>query len=430
MFKPLIRLAALALTGACATALFAQSEPLSDYDAEIAQIAAAPAVADALSRLEPIHEARLADLVTLTEIPAPPFGEEARGASFAEMIRATGFGEVSIDEVGNVIARRAGAGEGSLMVVAHLDTVFPPETDVSVAVQGNRYVAPGIGDDTRGLVMLLELASAIAGADIRTEADLVFIGNVGEEGPGDLRGTRHLFRDGANRPDSFIAIDGGNQSRLVTSAVGSNRYKVTFHGQGGHSWGDFGAANPHIASGRAIAHFAEAARPITLEGPRSSFSIGRVGGGTSVNSIPYESWFEVDMRSGNPGKIEALDAAFRAAVQQGLDEENAQRTVNEPLTVEIEPIGVRPAGEGDADWPLVQRAVAVLRSGGIEAQMSASSTDANVPISLGIPAITISRCGTSERAHSLDEFWVDDGTVAACTGRALLLIFAEAGFAG
>ncbi|MGP1283257.1 MAG: M20/M25/M40 family metallo-hydrolase [Parasphingopyxis sp.] len=398
------------------------------YATELAALRADPQMEAAFAHIAGNHEARLRDLVTLTEIPAPPFAEEARGAAFADMMRATGFGEVTVDEVGNVVVRRAGAaGAGSVMMVAHLDTVFPAETDVTVRIEGNRYTAPGIGDNTRGAIMMLELASAIAAADIRTEKDIILVGNVGEEGLGDLRGVRHLFRDGAARPESFIAIDGGDEARLVISAVGSNRYRVTFNGPGGHSWGDFGDGNPHHAAARAITRFVNAARPITQEGPRSSYNIGRTGGGTSVNSIPFESWFEVDMRSGNPEKLAALDAVFQRAMIDGLEAENAVRGDGDLLTVEIEAIGQRPAGEGDPAAPLVQRAQALLQAVDIEPQLVASSTDANIPISLGIPAITISRCGTSARAHSLDEYWIDDGDVPACTMRGLTLLVAEAG---
>jgi len=376
------------------------------------------------------HEAALQDLITLTQVPGPPFAEEARAAVFADMMRETGFGEVSIDEVGNVVARRAGtAGSHSVMMVAHLDTVFPVETDVTVRIEGNRYTAPGIGDNTRGAIMLLQLASAIAATEIGTLGDIILVGNVGEEGLGDLRGVRHLFRDGAEHPDVFIAIDGGSEARLVTSAVGSTRYRVTFNGPGGHSWGDFGDGNPHQASARAITRFVNAARPITQDGPRSSYSIGRMGGGTSVNSIPFESWFEVDMRSGDPGKLVALDAVFQQAMTDGLDAENAVRGDGELLTVEIDPIGRRPAGETDPMSPLVQRAQMLLWADGITPELSASSTDSNIAMSLGIPAITISRCGVSARAHSLDEYWEDNGTVPACTMRGLTLLIAEAGLA-
>lgn len=401
------------------------------YRSQIADLRDDARMAAAFAHIAAGHEEHLQKLVTLTEVPAPPFAEEARAAVFADMMRATGFGEVTIDDVGNVVARRPGAASPrSVMMVAHLDTVFPAGTDVTVQVEGNRYTAPGIGDNTRGAVMLLQIASAIAAADIRTRADIILVGNVGEEGLGDLRGVRHLFREEANRPDSFIAIDGGDDARLVTRAVGSTRFRVTLNGPGGHSWGDFGDANPHHASARAITRFVNAARPITQDGPRASYNIGRSGGGTSVNSIPFESWFEVDMRSADPAKVEALVAVFQQAMADGLEAENAIRGDSDPLTMTIEPIGSRPAGESDPMQPLVQRARALLEADGITPVLTASSTDSNIPISLGIPAITISRCGMSARAHSLDEYWEDDDTVPACTMRGLALLIAEAELAG
>ncbi len=421
---------AVAFAGTVPAAEAHQSAESSQYDTELESLVGDPRVVAASEHIASDHDSRLDDLVALNEIPAPPFAEEARAAAFADMMRATGFGEVTIDEVGNVVARREGTSERSVMMVAHIDTVFPADTDVGVTVDGNRYTAPGIGDNTRGAIMLLEIASAIAEADIRTDADIALVGNVGEEGLGDLRGVRHLFREGAERPDSFIAIDGGDESRIINSAVGSNRYKVTFNGQGGHSWSDFGAANPHHAAARAITHFADAALPVTQEGERSSFSVGRIGGGTSVNSIPFESWFEVDMRSGDPERLAALDEVFQEAMQQGLSDENETLTRNEPLTVAIEPIGRRPAGRGDANAPLLLRAQAAMRSDGLEPQLSASSTDSNIPISLGIPAITISRCGESGRAHSLDEYWIDNENVVPCTVRGMRILLLEAELAG
>lgn len=399
----------------------------ADYRAEIENLRDDARMSAAFAHISENHAANLQNMVRLNEVPAPPFAEEARAQVFADMMRATGFGEVTIDEVGNVIAHRPGtAATRSVMMVAHLDTVFPAGTDVTVQVEGNRYTAPGIGDNTRGAIMLLEIASAIAAADLRTQGDIVLVGNVGEEGLGDLRGVRHLFREEEDRPDSFIAIDGGDDARLVTSAVGSTRFRVSFNGPGGHSWGDFGDPNPHHASARAIEGFVNAARPITQEGPRASYNIGRTGGGTSVNSIPFESWFEVDMRSGDPAKLEALEAAFQQAMTGGLEAENAVRGDSEPLTLTIEPIGSRPAGATDPASPLVQRASALLEADGLMPVLTASSTDSNIPISLGIPALTISRCGTSARAHSLDEYWENDETVPACTMRGLALLVAEA----
>ena len=422
-------LAALPFAPAAAIQGDRASQP-SVSEGEIAQMREDPRIVAAFAHLNATHEARIADMITLNEVPAPPFGEEARAAVFAEMMQATGFGEVHIDEVGNVVARRDGSiGARTVMVAAHIDTVFPIETDVTVRVEGNRYTAPGIGDNTRGAIMLLQFASAIATANIVTEANIVLVGNIGEEGLGDLRGVRHLFRDGVDHPDAFIAIDGGNDARLVTSAVGSNRYRVTMQGPGGHSWGDFGDGNPHHAAARAITRFVNAARPITQDGPRSSYNIGRVGGGTSVNSIPFESWFEVDMRSGNPEKLAALDAVFHQAMADGLAAENAVRGDGELLTMDVAAIGQRPAGEGEINVPLVQRARLLLQAEGIEGRLVASSTDSNIPISLGIPAITITRCGISRGAHSLNEYWEDDGNVPACTMRGLMLLVGEAGLA-
>lgn len=406
------------------------AEPEARYVADAAALRADAGVQRAFAAIESGHDAALADLVALNQIPAPPFGEGPRGEAFAELLRATGFGEVTIDEVGNVIARREGTGARAVMVAAHLDTVFSAETDVTVRIEGDRYTAPGIGDNTRGLVMMLEMARAIAAADIRTEADILLIGNVGEEGLGDLRGVRHLFREGAPRPDSFIAIDGGDDNRLVYGGVGSNRYRVTFRGPGGHSWGAFGTGNTHHAAARAITAFVETAAPLAAEGPKSSYNVGRIGGGTSVNSIPFETWFEVDMRSGDPVQLAELDGAFQAAMQAGLAAENAALDRGDPLTVEIENIGQRPAGRGDATAPLVQRAVAAMRARDLAPELTISSTDANVPISLGIPAITISRCGESGRSHSLDEYWVDSETTVACTQTGLAILLAEAELAG
>ena len=382
------------------------------------------AFADILSH----RQENIDTLIELTEIPAPPFGEETRGKHLAKLFKAAGLNDVEIDEVGNVIARRPGTrGEKTIAMVAHIDTVFPIETNVKVRKEGDTYYAPGIGDNTQGIVLMLSIIKAMRAQNIETEEDLLFIGNVGEEGLGDLRGVKHLYREGAEPIDSMIAIDGGGNGRLIYGAVGSYRYRVTFKGRGGHSWGDFGAANPHHALARAIENFAELAPEVTSEGERSSFSVGRIGGGTSVNSIPFESWMEVDMRSGNVDKIDAIDAIFKKAVQDGLDEENAARKLGPALSVEIKPVGLRPAGKGDPKQPLVQHAMAAMDSFGFQPQLSISSTDANIPISLGKPAITIGRGGISRGAHGLDESWQDKDSHIAIQ-IALLTLLAEAGF--
>ncbi|WP_036766623.1 M20/M25/M40 family metallo-hydrolase [Parvularcula oceani] len=407
----------------------AQEVPAEDhYAEEIARLTGEDAVQEAFAAIDAMRERSIADLIEIVETPAPPFKEEARGELVARMFEETGFGDVSVDEVGNVIARREGrSGERSVAVLAHIDTVFPEGTDVTVTREGNTFTAPGIGDNARGVVLLLELARAIEAADIETEADILLVGNVGEEGLGDLRGVKHLFREGADHPDAVLAIDGSDLSRLVTAAVGSNRYRVTYKGPGGHSWSDFGAPNPHHALGRAIAYLDEMALPVTQEGPKSSYSVGRISGGTSVNSIPFESTMEVDMRSGDPERLALVDAAFQEAMERALEVENREATQGEPLTLTVEPIGKRPAAKGDLSAPLVQHALAALRSEGIQPTPAASSTDANLPLSLGVPAVTMARGGISEGAHSAAESWTDEDTARA-TRAALLTLLAEAGY--
>jgi len=349
------------------------------------------------------------DLIELTEIPAPPFQEQVRGERFKEMLIASGLTDVVVDEVGNVIGRRAGQkGKRTVVLSAHLDTVFPADTDVTVRFDGDRMLAPGIGDNTRGLVTLLAVLRAMKHADVQTDADVWFVGNVGEEGLGDLRGVKHLFRQGADKIDSLIAIDGGRSNRIVFGGVGSHRYRVTYRGPGGHSWGAFGLVNPHHALGRAIAIFDANAPRITKEGEKTSYNIGRIGGGTSINSIPFESWAEIDMRSGDQTKLDQIDAVLQASVQQALREENQGRTSGPKLSVEVERVGTRPAAQGNADTPLVQRSMAATRAFNIEPELAISSTDANLPISKGIPAVTMSRGGRGDNAHSPDEWWSND----------------------
>jgi acetylornithine deacetylase/succinyl-diaminopimelate desuccinylase-like protein len=376
------------------------------YLSEIEQLLAADQIQLAMQHIIDLEKTSLQDLIELTQIPAPPFAEEERGLRFAEMLREAGLEQVSIDEVGNVIGIRPGRSKQRVVAyAAHLDTVFPAGTDVTVRQQGERLYAPGIGDNTRGLVVVLNVLRALQFANIQTEAELLFIGNVGEEGLGDLRGVKHLFRPDAKAIDAFIGVDGGDMQRLVYGGVGSHRYKVVFQGPGGHSWGAFGSAHPHHALAHAIALFDQAADPITRSGPKSSYSTGRIGGGTSVNSIPFESWAEVDIRSGDQQKIDILDAALQEAISTALAEENAKRREGPELTVHVEQVGKRPAASGDLHAPLPQRAMAAMRSLGLQTEATLSSTDANLPLSLGIPAITMSRGGLSGDAHSPGEWW-------------------------
>ena len=422
--KMIIRLALAASFVACPLVAAAQ-----DATAAIDAVARTEKVRAALEQVVAMDEQLVEDLIELTEIPAPPFGEEQRGERFAEMLAAAGLTDVMTDTVGNVIGRRPGrSGERVIAISAHLDTVFPIDTDVTVRIEGDTYTAPGIGDNTRGLVVLLGILRAMQATEIETEADVLFIGNVGEEGLGDLRGVKHLFREGGPRIDTLIAVDGGGTRRLVWGGVGSHRYRVTFKGPGGHSWSAFGTANPHHALGRAIANFDNAAPEVTSTEPKTSYNIGRIGGGTSINSVPFESWMEVDMRSGSQDKLDAIDAVLQRAVQAALREENAARTEGDPLTVDVERVGTRPAAKGDAESGLVQRAAAAIRWTGLEPDLRISSTDANHPISLGIPAITLSRGGISSDSHALTESWENKDSHLALQ-ISMLTLLSEAGLA-
>ena len=413
--------------------LSAQDQPtpqiLPEFVAEIAALRENLRVQSAVEHVVTIEPQSRSDLIELTEIPAPTFEEQARAEHFAEMLRESGLSNVSIDAVGNVIGFRPGRdGSRTVAISAHLDTVFSAETDVTVRFEDGKMYAPGIGDNSRGLVAVLGVLRALEHAAIQTRADVWFIGNVGEEGLGDLRGVKHLFRDGADRIDSIIVIDGGEPGRIVHGGVGSHRYRVTFKGPGGHSWSAFGLANPHHALGRAIRNLDENAPSVTTSGDKTSYNIGRIGGGTSINSIPAESWMEVDMRSGNQTKLDEIDTVLHDAISRALNEENAARLDGPELTVDVERVGTRPAALGDADSDLVQRSLAGLAAFDIEPFLAISSTDANLPISIGIPAVTIGRGGIGENAHSVDEWWQNENGHVGIQA-ALITLLAEAGLA-
>jgi len=418
--------ALLVFAGVAVSPLAAQTP--AEYDAQIESLMNHPAVRQALESIEATDEQTMADLMTLTQIPAPPFMEEERGLAFLGMMRDLGVDSAWVDEVGNVIGLRRGTGTGEVLAIAgHLDTVFPPETDVSITQRGDTLFAPGIADDTRGLATVLAVLRAMNSADIRTEGDILFIGNVGEEGIGDLRGMKHLFRDGGPRIDRFISVDGTGASGITHMGLGSHRYRVTFNGPGGHSWGAFGLANPAHALGRAIRYFQDGADPYVRGAPfRTSYNVGRIGGGTSVNSVPFESWMEIDMRSEGVETLLRVDGILQGAMVRALAEENALRQRGEPLTVDIEMIGNRPSGEVAQDDPFVQQAAAATRVLGMEPSFGRSSTDSNIPISMGIPAITIGGGGQGVGAHSLDEWFRNvDGAVGV--QRVMLIVLAQVG---
>jgi len=420
---------------ALAAVLVAGLSPLSAqnlapaYAQEARELAVHPQVAEALEIAEQLDAWSLDRLIELTEIPAPPFLEKARGQRFAELLNQFGADSVWTDPEGNVIGLRRGrGGERTIGFGGHLDTVFPEGTDVTVRQVGDTLFAPGIGDDTRGLVVVLTALRAMEDAGVETQDDVLFVGVVGEEGLGDLRGMKHLFREANEAPDVWIDVDGGGLSRLVTMGLGSVRYRITFSGPGGHSWGAFGLPNPAHAMSRAVRYFQDVADTLTRSGPRTSYNVGRIGGGTSVNSIPAETWMEVDMRSESPESLDRIEQVFLEAMNRALDEENQLRRTGPALTVDNRKVGDRPSGSLESSIPLIQRALATTEVFGVKGELARSSTDSNIPIALGVPAVTIGRGGVGGEGHSPGEWWINrDGYLAI--QRALLLVVAEAGLA-
>lgn len=420
-------IAAFAISIICVAAQ--AQEKAFDYEKDIAKLTKQKSIIQAFKIIDELEPQTMKDLILLTEIPAPPFMETERGQQFKKMLEQAGADKVWIDEEGNVIALRKGKTGGRVVALdAHLDTVFPEGTDVKVKMSGDTLKAPGIGDDTRGLAVIIAVLKAMEKASVETNADLLLIGSVGEEGLGDLRGMKHIFEKSDLKINSWISIDGGEIGRMTTGGLGSIRYKVTFNGPGGHSWGAFGLGNPHHAMGKAIDIFSEEATKFTSTGSKVSFNVGRIGGGTSVNSIPFESWMEVDMRSVEPDRLKKIDEIFKASMQQGLEEYNKGVIKGAPLTLDIEMIGLRPSGVQNDQLPIIQRSRAVVKYFGKQAETSPGSTNSNIPISLSIPSVTIGRGGVGGGAHSLGEWWMNtDG--AEAIKFALLLTVAEAGLA-
>ena len=367
-----------------------------------------PRVRAALETIQRDNAWTLDQQVSICEIPAPPFKEQVRAEEYKRRLEALGMRSVRIDAEGNVIAERPGVGDGpTVMISGHLDTVFPEETDVKVRREGTRFHGPGIGDDCRGLTVVLAVARAFQQANVQTVGTVYFVGTVGEEGPGNLRGVRHLFtKEFPNREiDYFISVDGTGYG-TTNGAVGSHRYRVSFLGPGGHSYGAFGMPNPIHALGRAIAGISDLQVPAS---PRTTFNVGIIEGGTSVNSISAEGIMDIDMRSVSLEELHKLDAQVRAILDRALTEENARWPRSSvKLTLKIDTIGIRPAGSQPDDAPIVRASLAAARALGLTSETGSSSTDSNLPISLGIPAITIDGGGQGRGAHALDE-WYDDG---------------------
>ncbi len=388
-----------------------QSSPSieSKYVKSIAKLKKSKEVKRAFQEILALEDKTLERHIALTEIPAPPFKEQKRAVAMQEYFTSLGADFVWIDEVGNVLALVEGSkGNLNIAVDAHLDTVFPEGTDVRVRIQNDTLYAPGIADDTRGLSMLLTLLETLRTTGIQPEHNLLLIASVGEEGLGDLRGVKHLFRKDGPKIDKWISVDGGSLARVNNQGLGSYRYRVHFDGPGGHSWGAFGLANPHHALGGMISKFVQYADAYTKSGPKTSYNIGTIRGGTSVNSIPFESVMEVDIRSIEPSRLDDMEELLKQAANEALIYQNSIKRRGPDLSLRIDKIGNRPSGKLSESLPLIQSALAASQSFGAEPQLTIGSTNSNIPISKNIPAVTIGIGGRGGKAHSLDEWWTND----------------------
>ena len=391
-------------------------------EAAVKAVVDSPKFKAAMAALDKDHDRLVSEIIQLTEIPAPPFKEEARARAYLAMLKAHGLTSVEQDAEGNVMGLRRGTGTGPVLAVAaHLDTVFPEGTDVKVKRNGTRLEAPGIGDDTRSLAVLLALVRAMDAAGIQTQRDILFVGDVGEEGLGDLRGVKHLFNKGPyrGRIGMFVSMDGSGPGSDITHAgVGSKRYRAAFKGPGGHSYGAFGLVSPAFAMGNAMDKLGRMRVPAS---PKTTFNVGVIGGGTSVNSIPFESWMEIDLRSESAAELEKLNETMMGLLNQAVAEENKARSTRQgAITLDLKLVGDRPTGETPRDSRIVQTAAAAVRAAGLTPSFGISSTDSNVPFSLGIPAITIDSGGDGGRAHALDE-WIDVEKSASLRGMQIAL---------
>jgi tripeptide aminopeptidase len=403
----------------------------SRAESMIREVMASDAYRSVVATLTAEHDRTVEDIITLTQVAAPSFQEETRAQAFRAMAEAHGLKNVEIDAEGNVTGMRPGIGNGPLIcVAAHLDTVFPAGTELTVRREGTRLFAPGVGDDTRSLAVLLAWLRAMDAANVRTRADVLFVADVGEEGPGDLRGMRHLFQRGPykDRISAFITVDSPDMEHIAVGGVGSKRYRVTFKGPGGHSYGAFGLVNPMFAMADAITRLGQTAVPAS---PKTTYSASVTGGGTSINSIPNSVWTDFDLRSEAPDELARLEAGFLGLIDKAIATENATRSTRAgTITAEIQKIGDRPAGRTDTDTELVQLAHASITAHGFRPSFEFSSTDANIPMSLGIPAIKIGSGGTGGRGHSLEE-WIDVAPEPSLRGMAagLATVMALAGLA-
>lgn len=368
-----------------------------DIERRLREMRRRPEVGAAVSFIRTADADTISTQVELSEIPAPPFCEARRARRVAELLSEVGL-VPCVDDVGNVVAERAGTANGALVVVsAHLDTVFPPDTDVSVAREGDFLRGPGISDDARGLAALIALARALEAGSVRTTSPVLFAATVGEEGAGDLRGVKRLFSPtgSAREASGFISLDGAGADRIVVDGLGSRRYRITARGPGGHSWVDWGTENPIRIISLLGTELAELRLPSE---PRTTLTLARIGGGKSINAIPQEAWVEIDTRSADKDHIDDLEQSIRDLVRRCHAELDM-------LKLDISVIGDRPAGRTDHETPLVSAAVAATRAQGREPILALSSTDANVPMALGIPAVTLGCGGEAGQSHTTEEWY-------------------------
>lgn len=382
-------------------------------------------LAHAHARLAAHDDAIVRSQITVAQIAAPTGEEQERGSWIARRFQDCGLSDIHTDTAGNVIGRRKGVRDlPPVSICAHLDTVFPRETDLSIRRHGARLVGPGINDNGRGLAVMLALAAEVDGARLRPHHPIEFVATTGEEGIGDLRGAKHYFATRGRDARAAIAIDGAGDERIIHRALGSRRFRVSYSGPGGHSWAAFGVANAVHAAAAAAARLAGLPLPTS---PRTTLSVGRIGGGLSVNSIPDSAWLEIDVRSTSAAQLDLIERTVHRVAQTAADEENAKRAIGtRALIVTVESIGSRPCGETAPDHPLVQSAMAATRLVGRQPDLALASTDANVPISQGIPAIAIGAGGRGGDAHTHAE-WFDNSHGTVGVARALTIVMSAAG---
>jgi tripeptide aminopeptidase len=397
-------------------------QPFSSYS-----LADQPRVRVALDWFEQNLKWITDEQVRLTEIPAPSFREEKRAAAVKALLAAEGL-SVHTDKIGNVTGELRGTSDTEIVLVtAHLDTVFPAETDVKVRRESEQIIAPGISDNGTGLAGLLALARAIHAAGIQPQRTIIFAANVGEEGEGNLRGMRALIDAYRTKLNAVIVLDGSGIDHVTTRALASRRVEVVITGPGGHSWSDFGMPNPINALVRGSVRFINTRIPAT---PRTTFNLGQVEGGTSVNSIPYEAKLKVDLRSESEDEIVRLEAALRDSIAAGVKDEmdNSRDRTKGKLEWKVNLIGSRPGGELPADSALLVALRAADDYVGNSSRIERSSTDANIPLSMGIDAIAIGAGGNGGGAHSLQEWYEPAGREIGLK-RALLTLLAVSGLA-